>query len=244
MTMGWFLLPLVTFAALVALERALHPATAAEQYSAADHVLNLAGLGIQGVLVPLAGFLIATQWLAPSWPHAAGSLRIGWLGAFLLNFVAVDFLYYLQHRLFHRVSVLWALHQCHHASPTLDVWATARNSFAINFLFVYMLLNPLLGFLCDRPDGFFAAAALTASLDLWRHSRLPDGRVPRWIGRVLVTPSHHHLHHSPDGQPVNFGANLILWDRLFGTARDARGYPPAYGSPGTPGAWRQFFFPW
>jgi sterol desaturase/sphingolipid hydroxylase (fatty acid hydroxylase superfamily) len=107
-----------------------------------------------------------------------------------------------------------------------------------------MLLNPLFGFLCDRPDGFFAAAALTASLDLWRHSGLPAALSPAWLGRVLVTPTHHHLHHSPDGQSANFGANLIVWDRLFGTATHARRYPSAYGTAGAPGAWRQFFFPW
>lgn len=244
MTVGWFFLPLVAFATLVILERALRPVPAMPGYSVSDHVLNLAGLGVQGVMVPLAGYLIATRILAAQWPEAAGVLHIGWSGAFILNFVAIDFLFYWQHRLFHGITPLWKLHQCHHSSTGLNVWATSRNSLAINFLFVYILLNPIFGFLCDRPDGFFAAAALTASLDLWRHSRLRPALTPGWIGRTLVTPAHHHLHHSRDGQAVNFGANLIVWDRLFGTARDARNYPAAYGTEGAPGPWRQFFFPW
>jgi len=242
-TAGWFL-PLLAFASLLLLERMLRRAPQLPEYARADQLLNLTGLAIQGLLVPAMGYWIATSVLAAHWPGAAGSLRIGWLGAFAVNFVIVDFLYYWQHRLFHRVNALWALHQCHHASTALDVWATSRNSLAVNFLFVYMLVNPLLGFLCDHPDGFFAGAAVTASLDLWRHSRLPESFSPTLLGRVLVTPAHHHAHHSPEGQAVNFGANLILWDRLFGTAREPRGYPAVYGTPGAPGPWRQFLFPW
>jgi sterol desaturase/sphingolipid hydroxylase (fatty acid hydroxylase superfamily) len=243
MIIGW-LLPLLAFVLLAALERMLQPARIGPAYARADHLLNFAGLIIQGLVVPAAGYLIATRVLAMRLPDSAGTIRIGWMGAFALNFVAVDFLYYCQHRLFHQVPALWALHRCHHASPVVSVWATSRNSLAINFLFVYMLINPVLGFLCDRPDGFFAAAAVTASLDLWRHSRLPERFSPTWLGRMLVTPSHHHVHHSPDGQMANFGANLIVWDRLFGTARESRSYPAVYGIAGTHGSWRQFLFPW
>lgn len=235
-----WMLPLLVFVALVALERGWTPRAARRAYAREDALLNLAGLAVQGALIPLAGYWIAMHVLAARWPAAAGTLQIGWVGAFLLNFVFVDFLYYWQHRLFHRAPLLWALHLCHHASPAVSVWATSRNSLVINFLFVYMLVNPVLGFLCDRPEGFFAAAALTASLDLWRHSRLPTAfRLP-----FLVSPAQHHAHHSPDGQGVNFGANLILWDRWFGTERRADDYPRRYGTARAPGPWRQFLFPW
>lgn len=238
------ILPLCVFVALVALERAFAARHSSASYARSDRLLNLAGIAVQGALIPAAGYLIAMHVLGARWPQASGTLAIGWWGAFVLNFVVVDFLYYWQHRVFHRVPALWALHQCHHASPTLSVWATARNSLAINVLFVYLLVNPVLGFLCDRPDGFFAAAAVTASLDLWRHSRLPQSWSPPWLARALVTPAHHHHHHSPDRHDANFGANLIWWDRLFGTAHEPAGYPAAYGTRNAPGPWRQFLFPW
>jgi sterol desaturase/sphingolipid hydroxylase (fatty acid hydroxylase superfamily) len=244
LTAGWYL-PIVAFVALAAMERASALGGDARRHgSRADHLLNLAGLAIQGAAIPVAGYLIATRVLAVHFPDLSGSLAIGWWGAFLLNFVVVDLLYYLQHRAFHRVGVLWALHRCHHAAPDVNVWATSRNSLAINFLFVYLLVNPALGFLCDRPDAFFLGAALTAALDLWRHSRVPERYAPAWLGRVLVTPAHHHLHHGRDGHDANFGANLMVWDRLFGTAREPRGYPARYGIPDAPGPWRQFFLPW
>ncbi|MBL8297633.1 MAG: sterol desaturase family protein [Rhodanobacteraceae bacterium] len=237
MHQGWYL-PLFAFVLLAALDRRHKPDGAG--YSRADRWLNLAGLAVQGVLVPLAGYAIATSLLKPKLPQLAGVLPLGWFGALLLNLIIVDFCYYWQHRLFHRVPFLWALHRCHHASPTLDVWATSRNSLAVNFLFVYLLLNPLLGFLCDSPDGFFVGAGLTAALDLWRHSRVA---APPALGTVLVTPWLHHLHHSPGGTNANFGANFILWDRCFGTARQAQAFPDRYGVS-APGAWRQFLFPW
>lgn len=241
MTAGWYL-PLIAFVTLAVLER--DSPRHAVAGSRADHLLNLAGLAIQGLAIPGAGYLIATRVLAVQWPDLAGRAQFGWWGAFALNFVFVDLLYYAQHRLFHRVGVLWALHQCHHASPVVSVWAASRNSLFINFLFVYLLVNPMLGFLCDCPEGFFFGAALTASLDLWRHSRLPRRCTPAWLGRMLVTPAHHHLHHEPEGQRTNFGANFILWDRLFGTYREPDNYPANYGTPNAPGPWRQFLFPW
>lgn len=236
---GWYL-PLVAFAVLAGLEyRRAWPARGSFAFS--DHLLNLVGLAVQGLVIPLAGYLIATRLLAVQFPELAGALPLGWWGAFALNFIFVDFLYYWQHRLFHRLPALWALHACHHASPTLSVWATSRNALAINFLFVYLLVNPLLGFLCDTPGGFFAAASLTAALDLWRHSRV---LAAPGLARILVTPWRHHAHHSPHGQNTNYGANLVLWDRIFGTAREAHGYPDRYGTADAPSAWRQFLFPW
>ena len=237
-------LPLCAFIALAFLEHAARMDAPRDAYARSDHLLNLAGLALQGVAVPLAGYLVATHVLAVYWPHAAGTLAIGWWGAFALNFVAVDFLYYWQHRLFHATPALWALHQCHHASPTVNVWASARNSLAINFVFVYLLVNPVLGFLCDRPDAFFTGAAVTAALDLWRHSRLPHAWTPAWLACILVTPRHHHHHHGLTGERANFGANLIWWDRLFGTLEEQRGYPARYGTRGAPAPWRQFLFPW
>lgn len=235
-------LPLLAFVLLVALER--HAPKHGDPPKRADHLLNLAGLAVQGVLIPAAGYFIAHQVLTPLWPDLAGRLRIGWWGAFALNIVVVDLLYYAQHRLFHAVGPLWQLHKCHHASPRVNVWATSRNTLMTNFLFVYLLINPMLGFMCDTPEGFFVGAALTASLDLWRHSNLPERYSPAWLGLLLVTPLHHHLHHGTAGHCVNYGANFIVWDRIFGTAREPQGYPDRYGVSDAPSPWRQFLFPW
>jgi sterol desaturase/sphingolipid hydroxylase (fatty acid hydroxylase superfamily) len=234
-----WLLPMIAFGVLALIEQRLERARSSA--TRADHLLNVAGLIIQGSAVPAAGYLLATQVLAVYFPQWAGSLALGWWGAFALNFVFVDFLYYWQHRLFHHVPWLWALHRCHHAATDVNVWTTSRNSLAINILFVYLPVNALLGFLCDVPQGFFAGAAVTACLDLWRHSRVPS---PQTLTSILVTPLQHHAHHGAHGMGVNYGANLIVWDRLFGTERKAEDYPARYGVSDAPGPWRQFLFPW
>ena len=44
------------------------------------------------------------------------------------------------------------------------------------------------------------------------------------LGRVLVSPAYHRLHHAPDIQDVNLGVVLTIWDVLSGRARfPARG---------------------
>jgi len=44
----------------------------------------------------------------------------------------------------------------------------------------------------------------------------------RWLRLLLVTPDMHRVHHSVIGRETNsnFGFNVPLWDRLFGTYRD------------------------
>jgi sterol desaturase/sphingolipid hydroxylase (fatty acid hydroxylase superfamily) len=47
-------------------------------------------------------------------------------------------------------------------------------------------------------------------------------RYPRWLGRLVLSPHVHHLHHSraPEHRDCNFGVIFPYWDRLFGTYRD------------------------
>ncbi len=50
----------------------------------------------------------------------------------------------------------------------------------------------------------------------------------RWtfgpLGRVIVSPAYHRLHHAPDTQAVNLGVVLTIWDVLARCARfPARG---------------------
>jgi sterol desaturase/sphingolipid hydroxylase (fatty acid hydroxylase superfamily) len=204
-----------------------------------DVALNLIGFLMQGAIVPGLGYVVSLALLPAVWPAANGLLGLGFASGFLLNFVAVDFLYYWQHRFFHNPR-LWPLHRCHHASGRVDVWATARNSLVTNFLFVYLLVNPILAYLCGSRDGFIVGAALTAALDLVRHSRL---ETPRWVAFVLVTPQLHHMHHDASAPPANFGANFSIWDRLFGTARFDHEWPACCAAPDAPSPPSQLFYP-
>jgi len=229
-----FALPAITFLGLWGLERVLPTLTQSHSSTKWDHVLNVLGLMIQGCVVPVIGYWISQSILPFIAPKALGILHLGWWGAFLLNFIFVDFLYYWQHRAFHRFSFLWNLHQCHHASKRVDIWTTSRNSVLINFLFVYFWVNPVLAFLCDAPLGFYTGAMITASLDIFRHSHLDlhkilPHRFLNIISKILVMPCQHHHHHRKTKRASNLSANFIVWDILFDTAEIQKEYPEEYG---------------
>ena len=153
-----FAIPGVAFVLLAVGEAVLPRANCGRAYGPWDIALNLVGLGFQGLVVPVAGYLFAVLFLQTSFPGLAGTLQIGFWGAFLLNVIGVDFVFYWQHRAFHRVPALWRFHLCHHATPRVDVWATARNTPITNFFLVYFLLNPLIAFICLKSiprDGKF-----------------------------------------------------------------------------------------
>lgn len=198
-----------------------------------DWVLDLAGLAVQGTLVPVLTLTLA----AGVWPRLipGGTLAVGWLGGFVLNFVVVDYLYYWNHRLLHRA---WPVHRVHHGAPAMDVLVTSRNTLWTSLLIVYVWVNSLLLHVVDVPEGVAAGVGLTAALDLWRHSPM-GGRIPGF-----VSPVHHAWHHSEERQDVNFGANWNWWDRLHGTWLDVPTRPARLGVPTHLGLLRSLLWPW
>jgi sterol desaturase/sphingolipid hydroxylase (fatty acid hydroxylase superfamily) len=197
--------------------------------------LDATGLLAQGWVVPLgAGWLGRTLW-APLVP--AGVLEVGWLGGLTISLVFVDLLYYLNHRVLH---VAWPLHRVHHSAADMDVWVSARNTAWSTAFIVYPWANSLFLHVLDAPGGFLLGAAITASLDLWRHSGLPGMGLAR-LG--LITPRQHAWHHGTERHDVNFGANWSWWDRLFGTFHDPGHDPTALGVPSGLSTWRELLWP-
>jgi sterol desaturase/sphingolipid hydroxylase (fatty acid hydroxylase superfamily) len=73
-----------------------------------------------------------------------------------------------------------------------------------------------------------------------------DGRMG-FLNRIILTPSHHRVHHSrnPLYIDTNFCNLLNIWDRLFGTLQDEQlATPPEYGitRPMKPGSFLDFYF--
>ena len=141
--------------------------------------------------------------------------------AFVLSAIALDFVIYLQHVMFHAVPVLWRLHRVHHADADFDVTTGAR------FHPLEILLSMLVKFAAIAVLGAPAAAVLVFEVLLnatamFNHANLRLREpVDRWLRRLLVTPEMHRIHHSMsvDETNSNFGFNLPWWDRLCGTYR-------------------------
>ena len=144
-----------------------------------------------------------------------------WL-AVVASVVILDFCIWLQHVMVHAVPLLWRLHRVHHADLDFDVTTGARFhtleillSMLIKFAVIVLLGPPLLAVVV-----FEVVLNATA---MFNHGNirlpLPLDRVIRWL---IVTPDMHRVHHSHLEHETNsnFGFNLSLWDRLFGTYRD------------------------
>lgn len=182
-------------------------------------VLDLVGLMLQGVVIPILQVFVTVQLYQCLLPELHGVWHLPGYAAFGLNFIAVDYLYYWNHRWLHTVG-LWPVHQVHHSVTEMDVLGTSRNTLWSSLLIVYLWVNGLFVYLLDAPGWYLGGMAITAALDLWRHSRfvVQSGWFYRILSQWLMLPQDHHWHHAA-GQPgCNFGANFRLWDRLHGTS--------------------------
>lgn len=136
-------------------------------------------------------------------------------GAALL-FIAVEFVYYWQHRLAHGIRWIWASHSMHHSPTTLTLSGAYRLGITSVFSGVFLFFLPL--FLI----GFsLQAVAIMFGLNLAFQFLLHTDCVPKlgWLEYVFNTPSHHRVHHAINPQYIdrNYGGVLIIFDRIFGT---------------------------
>jgi sterol desaturase/sphingolipid hydroxylase (fatty acid hydroxylase superfamily) len=133
--------------------------------------------------------------------------------------IILDFAIYLQHVMFHAVPALWRLHRMHHADLDFDVTTGAR------FHPIEILLSMLIKFAVIAVIGAPAVAVIIFEILLNATAMFNHGnlRLPLAFDRVLrlfiVTPDMHRVHHSIEDYETNsnFGFNLSLWDRVFGT---------------------------
>lgn len=141
--------------------------------------------------------------------------------AVVVSVIAMDFIIYMQHIMFHAVPALWRLHRVHHADLDIDVTTGARFhtieiilSMLIKFATILVLGPPLVAVVIFE--------VVLNAMAMFNHGNI---RLPLGLDRVLrlfvVTPDMHRVHHSVEDDETNsnFGFNLSLWDRLFGTYR-------------------------
>ncbi len=134
-----------------------------------------------------------------------------WLGVFLLR----DAIYYWEHRAEHSVRLLWASHMVHHSPTTIGFTTAIRVPWMEALYKPWLgLWVPLIGF---HPLAFVTLDVLAATIGQLQHTTACRKRTI--LDAVFVTPSAHRVHHGSNPQYIdrNFGAVLIVWDRLFGT---------------------------
>ena len=149
--------------------------------------------------------------------------------------VVLDFFFYVMHRLKHRWTWWWRLHETHHSSREMDWFSSVRFHPLEKLLDRSIYLFPLL-FLGITEQALVILAATDALIASFCHANL-NWRIGPLI-YVFNGPQMHHWHHAcgADRRDCNFGNNLSVFDWLFGTAYlnsrdprefgvDDRGYP-------------------
>jgi sterol desaturase/sphingolipid hydroxylase (fatty acid hydroxylase superfamily) len=133
----------------------------------------------------------------------------------LLLLLAEDFVYYWLHRWDHEIRLFWAIHVTHHSSEKMNFTVGFRSSvFQPLYRFVYFIPLAFLGF---RPIDIVFMYSATQIWGIFVHTELINKM--GWLEYILVTPSHHRVHHAsnPKYLDKNMGMFLIIWDQLFGT---------------------------
>ena len=235
---------LITFWLLIALSLRLPQGwQRLRDKSIADWLLDICGLAMQGIVVPALQIGLLYQGLNNLLPQWNSCLTLSPFAGFLTCIVLIDYAYYWNHRWLH--SVAWPIHKVHHTVTQLDVFSASRNSLWSSFFILYLWVHTLIVYLLNDPNGYLWGVSLTAMLDLWRHSWLgpkANSQWYRWLSPWLVLPQDHALHHS-HAHGCNFGANLKVWDRLHGTARQTEYFPKKLGIKTTLSFWQKLLYP-
>lgn len=187
-------------------------------YGLADTLTNVANFTGELVLTALLSLNVfaAYAWVVErvALLHPDPTSPLVWGAAFLV----LDLVYYVGHRVCHRIAVMWALHAVHHQSGDYNLGVGMRGPW-LSALQIAPFIAPvaLLGF---PASVLFPIYAFQTVYKLAIHTRLVEGFGP--LGRVLVTPASHRLHHAANAEyeDKNFGGVLSIWDRMFGTHAD------------------------
>ena len=132
------------------------------------------------------------------------------LAIFLLSLCSYGF-----HRLSHSHGWLWKLHGVHHATEKVNVANNSVNQFLDVALHGVASQLPLF-LLGLSPPAVFAASIFKAAQGYGVHANI-DVKVGR-LGYFLSIPEQHRLHHSVDAsESGHYGADLPLWDLVFGS---------------------------
>ncbi len=246
---GWLLIGLLQLAVMLLVFKAF------ERWKPVEPVTDRAAVRVDVIytlihrlgLVRVVIFLL----LEPVWDELTGQARLAGLPAwsldglwpgvtdvawlsfvmYLLVFDAVD---YAIHRAQHHFSWWWQLHALHHSQRQMTMWSDNRNHLLDNVFrdSIFVAVALLVGI---APAQFVAVVAATQLLESLSHANVRMSFGPL-LGRVLVSPRFHRLHHAMgEGHESrgpgslgghNFAVLFPVWDVLFRSARFDDRYEP------------------
>ena len=179
--------------------------------------LNI-GLGMIERLIGIITFNFGILFFTALFPYRLINPIANPYISFIISLFAVDLMWYIYHRISHRISLIWAAHLIHHQSKEYN--------FSVNFaispfgFFVRIFIYGTLVLVGIPVKDIILANAINALYQYLLHSEL----WPEFKGweKFFVTPKFHQIHHSSvrEHLDTNYGGMFTIWDRLFGTFRN------------------------
>ena len=180
--------------------------------------LVVTGTFLVRVLVPTAAIGMAYLVEKNNWGFTNYLEMNFWLQC-IVTFILLDLIIYLQHLNFHVLPILWRMHRVHHSDNDCDVSTGLRFhpfellvSIAIKLAAIAILGAPVLAVIMFE--------ILLNFMSMFTHSNIGLNKTfEKYMRWLLVTPDMHRIHHSTRENETNsnFGFNISLWDRMFGT---------------------------
>lgn len=178
-------------------------------------------------LIGLSIVIVSYSWMVE---HFAFFQFESTLLLYVLCFIGVDFASYWSHRFNHEINIFWNRHIVHHSSEEFNLSCALRQSISSVVGIYFFLYIPLA--IIGIPTQIIAVVApLHLFAQFWYHTRLINRM--GFLEHIIVTPSHHRVHHAinPEYVDKNYAAILILWDKWFGTFQEEQAdIPPVYGT--------------
>jgi sterol desaturase/sphingolipid hydroxylase (fatty acid hydroxylase superfamily) len=158
------------------------------------------------------------EWGGGGW-QGIGSLNLPDPLETMVMLLLLDMVIYFQHRLFHRIPLLWRLHRMHHLDLDLDVTSGIR--FHPLEILLSMMIKSAAALLIGA-DGtvvlLFEAIVNLSSMGNHANWRIRPG-ADRILRLFWATPDYHLVHHSVyrEESDKNYCFTIPWWDWLFGS---------------------------
>ena len=181
--------------------------------------LNNIFIGIVTYLSQAFSKLLVFYFFQLAFQFRVVSLGNSWW-VWVLAFLASDFAFYWFHRLSHEISWFWASHVVHHSSEEFNLSVAIRLPWfpQLTGKFLFWIWIPFLGF---DPIMMMLIMQVQDFYQGFLHTKTVQ-KLPGILEFIFNTPAHHRVHHSsnPEYLDKNYGAVLIVFDRIFGTFAD------------------------
>jgi sterol desaturase/sphingolipid hydroxylase (fatty acid hydroxylase superfamily) len=150
---------------------------------------------------------------------------LGTFGGALLVFAVYEFMLYVWHRSMHTFDTLFlSFHQLHHSAERLDVsgafWFSPLDMMGFTLVSVLAL-----SFVLVTPQAGMTFMLVATFCSIFQHANV---RTPRWLGYLVQRPEMHAVHHARGYHRNNY-SDLPVFDLLFGTFENPRGFAKEAG---------------